>query len=130
MATSPERERLPDLRPSITHKFTIQSGQGDMDCYMTVGFFDEEQRRPGEVFLRIGKAGSTLNALLDTIGILTSYGLQYGIPLDHLCGKLKGMRFEPEGPTTNPDIPSCHSIIDYVFTWLERAYVDLPPQSG
>lgn len=118
-----DRERLPDVRASITHRFKIQSDQGDHSCYMTVGFFDEERRRPGEVFIRMGKQGSTLNGLLDTLGILISYGLQYGVPLADLCGKLRGMTFEPEGPTSNPDIPQCSSIIDYVFSWLEQRYV-------
>jgi ribonucleoside-diphosphate reductase alpha chain len=120
-----ERERLPDVRPSITHKFKIQSDQGAHSCYLTVGFFDKGQKRPGEVFIRMGKQGSTLNGLLDTVGILISYGLQYGVSLADLCGKLKGMRFEPAGATSDSGIPKCTSIIDYVFAWLERNYVDV-----
>ncbi len=114
---------LPDVRPSVTHKFKIESDQGSHSCYLTVGFFDRSKKRPGEVFLRMGKQGSTLNGLLDTIGILISYGLQYGVPLEDLCGKLKGMAFAPEGATSDPNIPKCTSIIDYVFTWLEKEYV-------
>jgi ribonucleoside-diphosphate reductase alpha chain len=117
---------LPDVRPSITHKFQIHSGQGSHSCYMTVGFFDQGRKRPGEVFIRMGKQGSTLNGLLDTVGILISYGLQYGVPLADLCGKLKGITFEPGGGTSNPDLPKCSSIIDYVFAWLEQEYVDAP----
>ena len=117
-----ERRTLPDVRPSITHKFRIHSEQGDFSCFMTIGFFDEEMTEPGEVFIRLGKQGSTLNGLLDTVGILVSYCLQYGVPLEDLCGKLKGMAFEPAGDTSNPDIPSCTSLIDYVFAYLEAHY--------
>lgn len=123
------RRTLPDTRPSVTHKFKIDTAQGYSSCTLTVGFFEPEEgsaerqmRRPGEVFIRVGKQGSTLNGLLDVIGILISYGLQYGVPLGDLCGKLKGMTFEPAGPTSNPDLPECGSIIDYVFSWLEKEY--------
>lgn len=121
------RKKLPDTRPSVTHRVTIDSSQGKIDCYITVGLY--EDRIPGEVFIRIGKAGSTLNALLDTIGILISFSLQYGIPLSDLCRKLQGMRFEPEGPTSNPDIEKCSSIIDYVFKWLDREFLSAPEAS-
>ena len=100
----PVREELPDTRPSITHKFKIHSSAGNHSCYITVGFYDDEKTEPGEVFIRMGKMGSTLNGLLDTIGILISYGLQYGVPLDDLIGKLQGMTCEPSGPTSNTDI--------------------------
>ena len=117
-----ERRTLPDVRPSITHKFKIHNEQGDFSCFMTIGFFDEEMTEPGEVFIRLGKQGSTLNGLLDTVGILVSYCLQYGVPLEDLCGKLKGMAFEPAGTTSNGDIPRCTSLIDYVFAYLEAHY--------
>ena len=127
--TSASRRKLPDTRPSITHKFTIHSSQGDHSCYITVGFFEPEEgstarqmTEVGEVFIRMGKQGSTLNGLLDTIGILISYGLQYGVPLGDLVSKLQGMTFEPAGPTSNTDIEVCSSIIDYLFTWLGRNY--------
>jgi ribonucleoside-diphosphate reductase alpha chain len=94
---------------------------------MTVGYYDKEKKLPGEVFVRLGKQGSTLNGLLDTIGILISYGLQYGVPLGDLCHKLRHMTFEPEGTTDNEDIPECSSIIDYVFTWLEQQHGPFEP---
>ena len=118
-AMSAERRRLPDTRPSVTHTFVIR-GQQDHRCYLTVGLYDDGT--PGEVFLRIGKAGSTLNGLLDTIGILISYGLQYSVPLGDLCRKLKNMTFEPDGETSNEEIPQCASIVDYLFRWLEQRF--------
>ena len=121
--TSASRRTLPDTRPSLTHKFIIHSSAGNHSCYITVGFYDEEKTDVGEVFIRMGKMGSTLNGLLDTVGILISYGLQYGVPLGDLVGKLQGMTFEPAGPTSNSDVETCSSIIDYLFRWLETQFI-------
>lgn len=119
----PVRRRLPDTRQSVTHKVTIyDDAMGEYDVYLTVGLY--EDGAPGELFIHIGKAGSTLNALMDTIGIQASFSLQYGIPLATLCTKFRGMAFEPMGKTSNPEIPKCSSIIDYIFRWLERTYVE------
>ena len=75
---TPNRKRLPATRNSITHKFTIGRHEG----YMTVGLFEDE--RPGELFLTMAKEGSTVGGLMDTIGILTSLALQYGVPVETL----------------------------------------------
>lgn len=108
----PQRERLAATRPALTHKFEI----ADQDGYIIVGLY--EDGRPGEVFLKIGKEGSTLGGLLDCVGILTSIALQHGIPLPSLVDKLSYVRFEPSGWTKDPDIRQAHSIVDYVFRWL------------
>lgn len=120
LLTGPQRRALPDSRPSVTHKFKIDTAQGHTSCYLTVGL--HEDGTPGEVFIRVGKQGSTLNGLLDVVGILISFSLQYGVPLEKLCEKFKGTNFEPLGPTSNPDLDNCSSIIDYVFRWLEQRY--------
>jgi ribonucleoside-diphosphate reductase alpha chain len=122
LEAGPQRKTLPDTRPSINHKFKIDSATGVHTGYITVGFYDDEKTKPGEVFIKLGKQGSTLNGLLDTIGILLSYGLQFGMPLGDVCHKLQGMTFEPEGETKNPELEHCSSIIDYVFTWLELEF--------
>lgn len=109
---SPHRSRLPSTRSSITHKFEI----GEHDCYITVGLFDDN--RPGELFLRMSKEGSTLRGLMDTIGILTSLALQYGVPVEALARKFEHVSFEPSGWTANPTIRHASSIIDYIFRWL------------
>ncbi len=108
----PKRERLPDTRNSITHKFDISGHEG----YIVVGLY--EDGRPGELFLIMGKEGSTLGGLLDSIGILTSVSLQYGVPLEALVRKFSHCRFEPSGWTKNPDIRQATSIVDYIFRWL------------
>jgi ribonucleoside-diphosphate reductase alpha chain len=123
----PERRRLPDERPSITHKFQV----GEQEGYVTVGLYDDG--RPGEVFLRVSKQGSTVNGLMECLGQVTSIALQYGVPLEVLAAKLKNTRFEPAGMTTNRDIPTATSLADYVFRWLERRFLDAPgapPMNG
>ncbi len=83
---------------------------------MTVGMFDDG--RPGEVFLTMAKEGSTIGGLMDTIGILTSLALQYGVPVETLARKLEHVNFEPNGWTRDPTIRRASSVIDYVFRWL------------
>ena len=113
----PRRERLPDTRNSITHKFDISGHEG----YIIVGLY--EDGRPGELFLTMGKEGSTLGGLLDSIGILTSVSLQYGVPLEALVRKFSHCRFEPSGWTKNPDIRQATSIVDYIFRWLGARFL-------
>lgn len=115
-AVGPVRRRLPDERQAITHKFRV----GEQEGYMTVGLF--EDGTPGEVFINVSKQGSTVSGLMDTVAMLTSYALQYGVPLSELASKLKNTRFEPSGPTSNKEIPIATSIVDYVFRWLELKF--------
>ena len=95
-----------------------------MTIHIRVGFYDEARTEVGEVFIEVGKQGSTLNGLLDVIGRLCSYALQYGVPLSELAPKLTGHRFPPAGPTSNPRIPDCSSLVDYVFRWLALEYAE------
>jgi ribonucleoside-diphosphate reductase alpha chain len=80
--------------------------------------------RPGELFIKMAKQGSTLSGFADAVGILTSIMLQCGIPLEVLASKLQHMRFEPCGWTPNPDMPHAHSIVDYIFRWLLLTFGD------
>ena len=109
---SPHRKRLPATRNSWTHKFVIDQHEG----YITVGLY--EDGRPGEMFLTMAKEGSTIGGLMDTIGILTSLALQYGVPVDTLARKFEHVNFEPSGWTHNTDIRRASSVVDYVFRWL------------
>ena len=113
----PRRERLPETRQSMTHKFDIQGHEG----YLTVGFFADG--RPGELFITMAKEGSTVGGLMDVIGTLVSMGLQYGVPLDVFVNKFAHSRFEPAGFTKNPEIPIAKSITDYIFRWLGIQFV-------
>ena len=111
------RRKLPDTRESVTHHFQV----GQMDGYITVGQYEDGS--PGEMFVTLAKEGSTVRGLMDAVGVLTSYLLQYGIPLETLCHKLKGVTFEPYGITKNKDIPFTSSPVDYVFRWMEGRFV-------
>ncbi len=108
----PARERLPDERKAITHHFSV----GGHDGYVTVGLYPDG--RPGEVFFRVTKEGSTVNGLMDSLGISMSMALQHGVPLKDLVRKLAHLRFEPAGATNNPKIRFAKSIPDYVARWL------------
>jgi ribonucleoside-diphosphate reductase alpha chain len=109
---APRRERLPDTRHSITHKFNVAGHEG----YLTVGLF--EDGRPGELFITMAKEGSTIGGLMDCFGTAVSMSWQYGVPLEVYVNKFAHTRFEPMGHTKNPDIPLAKSIVDYIFRWL------------
>src|SRR5207249_1974028 len=92
----PVRRRLPNDRQALCHKFDVAGHEG----YLHVGFF--EDGGPGEIFIKMAKEGSTISGLMDTIGVLTSMALQYGVPLEVLVSKFSHVRFEPSGFTKNP----------------------------
>jgi ribonucleoside-diphosphate reductase alpha chain len=108
----PRRERLPDTRQSLTHKFNVAGHEG----YINVGLYPDG--RPGELFLTMAKEGSTIGGIMDAFGTAVSMSLQYGVPLEALVNKFSHMRFDPMGHTTNPDIRQAKSVIDYIFRWL------------
>lgn len=132
MAGKPRRERLPDTRQSVTHKFSVSGHEG----YITVGLF--EDGRPGEMFITMAKEGSTIGGLMDAFGTAVSMSLQYGVPLEDYVRKFSHMRFEPQGFTKNPDIRIAKSLIDYIFRWLgitflpgyKEATMGVPPENS
>jgi len=113
----PVRRRLSQDCRSLRHKFDIAGHEG----YIHVGQY--EDGTPGEIFIKIAKEGSTIAGLMDTIGILTSMAMQYGVPLDVLVSKFSHVRFEPSGFTKNPEIPVAKSLIDYVFRFLGAKFL-------
>ena len=48
-----------------------------------------------------------------------SLSLQHGLGVQDAVVRFRGMRFEPLGPTNNPEIPECSSLVDYVARYLE-----------
>ncbi len=114
----PRRERLPDTRNSVTHKFSIAGHEG----YINVGLYPDG--RPGEVFITMAKEGSTIGGLMDSYGTAISIALQYGVPLEVLVTKFSHTRFEPMGHTNNPDIRFAKSVVDYIFRWLGLTFLD------
>jgi ribonucleoside-diphosphate reductase alpha chain len=123
-AARPVREFLPDERTSVTHKFRV----GDQEGYLTVGLYPDG--RPGELFVKINKEGSMVSGLMDAVAKLASIALQFGVPLKDLAPKMRNTRFEPYGPTGNPEIPWATSVVDYVFHWLERKFGIEPTGTG
>ncbi len=118
---TPERERMPRERESITHKFSIAGHEG----YITAGKY--EDGRVGEIFLTdIGKEGSTLRGMMNAFATAISIGLQYGVPLEVFVRKFSYMRFDPEGITKNPEIPFAKSMPDYIMRWMASRFIDDP----
>jgi ribonucleoside-diphosphate reductase alpha chain len=118
----PVRRKLPDEREAVTHKFSIAGHEG----YLTIGLY--EDRKPGEIFLRMAKEGSTVSGLMDTIATMTSIALQYGVPLNTLVDKFSHTRFEPAGFTNNREIPIAKSMMDYVFRYLGGRFLADEPE--
>lgn len=111
------RHRLQDERSAITHHFAFGGHEG----YLTVGFYPNGQ--PGEIFIRMAKAGSTIAGLMECFGTVVSVSLQHGVPLKVLCEKLSHTRFEPSGWTGNAEIGYAKSIMDYLFRWMELRFL-------
>jgi len=115
----PKRRRMPRERQSITHKFSIGGHEG----YITAGMYEDGS--VGEIFLTdIGKEGSTLRGMMNSFATAISISLQYGVPLETLVRKFSYMRFEPEGMTSNPEIPFAKSMPDYIMRWLASRFLD------
>ncbi len=114
----PTRKRLPKSRPSRTVSFAVGGAEG----YLTAGSYPDDGL--GEVFLKLGKQGSTLAGVMDAFSIATSIALQYGVPLEAFVNKFVNMRFEPSGMTDDPDIRMAQSIVDYIFRRLALDYLD------
>jgi ribonucleoside-diphosphate reductase alpha chain len=123
-AEAPNRRHLPDERRSLTHKFRV----GEQEGFVTVGLFADGT--PGEIFVTISKEGSTIRGLMDSVAMLMSYSLQYGVSLRTLVDKFKGVHFEPAGLTSTPEIPSASSLVDYIFRWLELRFLTLGQGTG
>jgi ribonucleoside-diphosphate reductase alpha chain len=117
MAAKPFRRKLPDERQSLTHKFSVAGHEG----YITVGLY--EDGKPGEIFVTMAKAGSTLSGWADAFATAISFALQHGVELRFLVDKFSHVRFEPAGFTINSDIPMAKSIVDYLFRWMGQKFL-------
>jgi ribonucleoside-diphosphate reductase alpha chain len=119
----PFRKRLPKSRTSRTTSFTVGGAEG----YMTSGAHDDGEL--GEVFLKLGKQGSTLAGVMDAFSIAVSIGLQYGVPLETYVSKFTNLAFEPAGLTDDPDVRMSKSIMDYIFRRLALDYLSFEDRS-
>jgi ribonucleoside-diphosphate reductase alpha chain len=113
----PTRKRLPKSRPSSTTSFTVGGAEG----YMTAGSYPDGGL--GEVFLKLGKQGSTLAGVMDSFSVAVSIGLQYGVPLETYVQKFTNVSFEPAGLTDDPDVRMAKSLMDYIFRRLALDYL-------
>ncbi len=111
------REKLPNERSSVTHRFSV----GGQEGYIIAGMYHDG--RPGEVFIKMAKEGSTLSGVMDGLALSLSIGLQYGVPLKVLVDKLINMRFEPSGITDNSNIRFATSVLDYLGRWLGGRFI-------
>ena len=118
IVAQPVREKLPRARTSRTFEFRVADCKG----FVTVGEYTDG--RPGEIFVRVSKQGSTLAGIMDAFAISLSHGLQYGVPLTAFIEAFVGMRFEPAGMTDDPDIRIANSLMDYLFRKLAIMYLD------
>ncbi|MFD1046915.1 hypothetical protein ACFQ1S_15880 [Kibdelosporangium lantanae] len=113
----PIRKRLPKKRPSQTVSFTVGGAEG----YLHAGSYPDDGL--GEIFVKLGKQGSTLAGVMDAFSMSISVGLQYGIPLEFYVSKFQNLRFEPAGMTDDPDVRIATSVLDYLFRRLALDYL-------
>ncbi|MFF1608273.1 vitamin B12-dependent ribonucleotide reductase [Amycolatopsis sp. NPDC058278] len=119
----PVRKRLPKKRPSQTVSFTVGGAEG----YLTAGSYPDDGL--GEIFVKLGKQGSTLAGVMDAFSMSISVGLQHGIPLEFYVSKFCNLRFEPAGMTDDPDIRIATSVMDYLFRRLALDYLPYEKRS-
>ena len=122
--SAPARKRLPKSRPAMTTSFSV----GGADGYMTAGSYADGAL--AEVFLKLGKQGSTLAGVMDAFSIAVSIGLQYGVPLETFVEKFTNLRFEPAGMTDDADIRMAQSMMDYIFRRLALDYLPFETRSA
>jgi ribonucleoside-diphosphate reductase alpha chain len=120
----PTRKRLPKSRPSITTSFSVAGAEG----YMTAGSYPDDGL--GEVFLKLGKQGSTLSGVMDAFSIAVSIGLQYGVPLETFVQKFTNLSFDPAGLTDDPDVRMAKSVMDYIFRRLALDHLPFETRAG
>ncbi len=120
----PTRRRLPKSRPSKTTSYAVGGAEG----YLTAGSYPDDGL--GEVFLKLGKQGSTLAGMMDAFSIAISIALQYGVPLETYVEKFTNMRFEPSGMTDDPDVRMAASVVDYIFRRLALDYLPFESRSA
>ena len=120
----PEREKMPRSRASRTFEFRVADCKG----FVTVGEYADG--RPGELFIRVSKQGSTLAGIMDAFAISVSHGLQYGVPLSAFVDAFVGMRFEPAGMTDDSELRLASSLMDYLFRRLAVEYMSFEDRQG
>lgn len=118
----------PDSPEAILEKIKTVLGEPVPPCtatdqvkvYAQVGLYPDG--RPGELFLKADRMGSTLSGMLDALSMSISVALQAGVPLSWFVEKMRNLQFEPSGPTSDPKIRYATSIVDGLAKWLEYRF--------
>ncbi|MGD1916564.1 MAG: hypothetical protein ACFCBV_10320 [Phycisphaerales bacterium] len=118
MSPTSDRRMLPNTRNALTHKFSVGGHEG----YLTIGLYDDGS--PGEVFIKMAKEGSPIKGMVQAYCRALSLALQYGLPVEEAVTRFRGMRFEPMGHTSNPEIPEATSLVDYVARYLDLHFAN------
>jgi ribonucleoside-diphosphate reductase alpha chain len=112
------RRHLPADLEGHRHRFTMGGCKG----YIMMNEYPDGSL--GEVFLRLGKTGTTMAGFIDGFTQLLSISLQYGVPLDKMIRSFVHTKFEPSGFTDNPQIRFADSLFDYLFKLLDIRYFE------
>jgi ribonucleoside-diphosphate reductase alpha chain len=110
--------KLPPERPAMIYKFNV----GGVKGFLTCGLYDDGDL--GEIFINISKEGSTLSGLLDCLATAVSISLQSGVPLKDFVEKMIWQKFEPYGFTTDKDIKTATSLVDFIFKYLGMKFLN------
>lgn len=114
------RYKLPARRRGFTQKVKI----GGQSLYIRTGEYSDGKL--GEVFLNLGRDGSTMRHLLDSLAVCISLGLQHGVPLQEYVDAFVDTRSEPNGLVQGSDkVKFCSSLMDYIVRELSAEYLSL-----
>jgi ribonucleoside-diphosphate reductase alpha chain len=105
----------PRARPSITTGKTIKLVTEMGSLYITI---NQDGFGPFEIFVHLGKSGSSLMALIEAIGRLTSLSLRSGVSPKVIIKQLKGIK--STNPVRQEDGGVVFSVPDAIAKALEK----------
>ena len=109
-----ERERLP-YEPKCIKNSVKMDGT---TYHINRSFYDDG--RLGEIFVSCGKQGNTVKGLTETLCILISKCLQYGIPPETISEMMRGSEFSPNGMVLqHSNIKAASSIPDLISKFID-----------
>jgi hypothetical protein len=126
MTPTSTRERLPDVRKSITHKLVLRHARTPnkverVHFYIVIGLYSDG--RPAELFITVNGGSEMLNGWCKCWSIAISLCLQSGVTVEKLYEKFAHQDFELKGFTENRDIHSCSSVVDYVMSLFKQQFM-------